>query len=319
MKILVSGGAGFIGHNVVSRLEAQGHECFILDNQTDYGVIPKHEMAALHEERKKYYQAPVHRIDLEGSHESVDWMVRHYQPEVIIHLGSFPRQKVVSVNPRWGADVMMSGTMSLLEAARTHGVRRFVYISSSMIYGDFTQEVREDAPTRPQGQYGIMKLAGEWLTRDYTRICGMEHTVIRPSAVYGPRDIEDRVVSKFLLAAMRGEKLKVKGANEMLDFTYVDDAADGIVAATLLPVAANKTYNITRSTSHTLTQAAQLAIDIVGRGEMEIQTKDAEYPSRAGLNIDLARQELGFAPRIDIEEGFKLYYEWIKDSIYKPQ
>ena len=102
-----------------------------------------------------------------------------------------------------------------------------------MVYGDFTDQVTEDAPCRPQGQYGIMKLAGEWLVRDYTRSTGMAHTIIRPSAVYGPLDVEDRVIAKFMLTAMRGGVLKVNGREETLDFTYVDDAADGIVAAAL--------------------------------------------------------------------------------------
>ena len=312
MDILVTGGAGFIGHNVVARLEQLGHSCSILDNQTDYGVVPAEEITALHEERKSLYQAPLHRIDLEGAGGNVEWMVKRYQPDVIIHMASFPRQKVVSANPRWGADVMMGGTMSLLEAAKAHGTKRFVYISSSMVYGDFTQDIGEDDPCNPIGQYGIMKLAGEWLVKDYARRGCFDYTVIRPSAVYGPRDIEDRVVSKFLTAAMRGHKLKVKGVNEMLDFTYVDDAVAGIVAAALDPNAANRTYNITRSASHTLLEAAQLAIETVGQGEIEIQDKDAEYPSRASLKIDRARDELGFIPQVDIQEGFRRYYEWLK-------
>ena len=312
MNILVTGGAGFIGHNVVARLEQLGHQCSILDNQTNYGVVPAEEMSALHEERKSLYQAPIHRIDLETNSDNVDWMVKRYAPDVIIHMASFPRQKVVSANPRWGSDVMMGGTMSLLEAAKAHGTKRFVYISSSMVYGDFTQDIGEDDPCNPIGQYGIMKLAGEWLVKDYARRGCFDYTVIRPSAVYGPRDIEDRVVSKFLTAAMRGQKLKVKGVNEMLDFTYVDDAVAGIVAAALDNNAANRTYNITRSASHTLLEAAQLAIETVGQGEIEIQDKDAEYPSRASLKIDRARDELGFIPQVDIQEGFRRYYEWLK-------
>ena len=312
MNILVTGGSGFIGHNVVSRLEQLGHSLSILDNQTDYGVVPAEEMAALHQERKQYYHANVHRIDLRDTHDSVDWIVQHYKPEVLIHLASFPRQKVVSANPRWGSDVMMGGTISLLEAAKKHKVRRFVYVSSSMVYGDFSADISEDAPCNPIGQYGIMKLAGEWLVKDYAARTGMEYTIIRPSAVYGPRDIEDRVVSKFLTAAMRDDTLKVKGENEMLDFTYVDDAVAGIVAAALDANGKNQTFNITKSASHTLLEAAQLAVDLVGLGQIQVQDKDAEYPSRASLKIDRARDLLGYIPTVDIYEGFRRYYEWLK-------
>ena len=319
MNILVTGGAGFIGHNVVSRLEKRGHRVSILDNQTTYGIVPEREMDALHAERRALYQAPIHRIGLEeNTNDNVAWMFRKYQPEVVIHMASFPRQKVVSANPRWGADVMMSGTMALLEAAKANNVKRFVYISSSMVYGDFTEDVSEDAPCNPIGQYGIMKLAGEHLVKDYHRRGCFDYTIIRPSAVYGPRDIEDRVVSKFLLAAMRNQTLKVKGAGEMLDFTFVDDAADGIVAAALDANGANNTFNITRSASHTLLDAANLAISLVGQGKVEIQDKDAEYPSRASLKIDRARELLGYIPVIDIEQGFRIYHEWLQDSIYRP-
>ena len=319
MNILVTGGAGFIGHNVVHELESQGHACSILDNETNYGIVPQEHITALHAERRTQYSAPVHRIDLANAAGNVDWMVSHYQPEVIIHMASFPRQKVVSAHPSWGASVMMVGLMQLLEAAAKNKTRRFVYISSSMVYGDFTKDISEDGACNPIGQYGIMKLAGEWLVKDYARRTGMEYVIIRPSAVYGPRDIEDRVVSKFLIAAMQGNTLKVKGEKEMLDFTYVDDAVAGIVGATLSNKTANRTYNITRSASHTLLQAAQLAIATVGGyGNIITEGKDAEYPSRASLKINRAQEDFGYEPKIDIEQGFQLYHQWLKTSIYNP-
>jgi UDP-glucose 4-epimerase len=211
---------------------------------------------------------------------------------------------------------MSEGLINLLELAKKHKVRRFVYISSSMVYGDFTDDVTEDAICKPQGQYGIMKLAGEWLVKDYTRSCNLEHTIIRPSAVYGPLDVEDRVISKFILSALRGQTLKVNGVNETLDFTYVDDAAEGIVAATLSENAINKTYNITKSHSRTLKYAAELAVKLAGKGSIEIKDKDADFPSRGSLNIAAARNDFNFDPKVDVEEGFKIYYDWIINSPY---
>jgi UDP-glucose 4-epimerase len=164
-----------------------------------------------------------------------------------------------------------------------------------------------------------MKLAGEWLVKDYARRTGMEYTIIRPSAVYGPRDIEDRVVSKFLIAAMQGKTLRVKGEHEMLDFTYVDDAVTGIIGAALSDKTASRTYNITRSASHTLLQAAELAIQTVGAGTVEVESRDAEYPSRASLKINRAREDFGYEPTVDITRGFELYHKWLKTSIYAPQ
>jgi UDP-glucose 4-epimerase len=231
-------------------------------------------------------------------------------------MASFPRQKVVNANPMQGADTMMTGLLNILESAKTHQVNRVVYISSSMVYGDFVDDVAEDAVCRPQGQYGIMKLAGEHLVKDYARRGYFDYTILRPSAVYGPLDVEDRVVSKFMLTAMRGGVLKVNGAHETLDFTYVDDAADGVVAAALVPAAANQTFNITKSHSVSLLEAARMIIEIVGKGSIELRDKDADFPSRGALNIDRAKQVLGYNPQVDVEEGFENYYGWFKNSVY---
>lgn len=316
MKILVTGGLGLIGHNVVNKLESLGHEIVIVDNKTTYGLIPPDELSYLMLERiKKIKTRNVFSADI-ADYYALDEIINDDKPEAIIHLASFPRQKVVNVNPRAGSKTMSEGLINLLELAKKHKVKRFVYISSSMVYGDFTDDVTEDAICKPQGQYGILKLAGEWLVKDYTRSCNLEHTIIRPSAVYGPLDVEDRVISKFILSALRGQTLKVNGVNETLDFTYVDDAANGIVAASLSENAVNKTYNITKSHSRTLKYAAELAVKLAGKGSIEIKDKDADFPSRGALNIDAARNDFGFDPKVDVEEGFKIYYDWIVNSPY---
>jgi nucleoside-diphosphate-sugar epimerase len=160
-----------------------------------------------------------------------------------------------------------------------------------------------------------MKLSGEWLVKDYQKH-GIDYTIFRPSAVYGPLDVEDRVISKFLLTAMRGGVLKVNGVNETLDFTYVDDAANGIVDAVLVYETKNKIYNITKSHSKTLLSAAELAVKLVGNGTIEVRDKDADFPSRGALDITAARRDFNFDPKVDIEEGFEIYYDWIKKSEY---
>lgn len=315
MKILVTGGLGLIGHKVVKKLEDLSHEIVISDTRTNYGIIPQSEIDYLISERMKYIRTEsTHRIDISNA-DNTEWLFRNYKPDAVIHLASFPRQKVVNANPALGARVMSEGLLNLLEACVKYGCLRFLYTSSSMVYGDFKDYVKEDAVCRPQGQYGIMKLAGEWLIRDYQRR-GIDHTIFRPSAVYGPLDVEDRVISKFLLTAMRGETLKVNGINETLDFTYVDDAADGIVQALLSENTKNKTYNITKSHSKTLYEAAQLAVRLAGKGQIQIRDKDADFPSRGALDITAARRDFGFDPKIDIDEGFEIYYRWLNDSPY---
>jgi nucleoside-diphosphate-sugar epimerase len=313
MKILVTGGHGLIGHNVVSKLEKLGHDVSIIDNQTNYGIIPKEELWYLLNERSKKFTSEVWLRDISNA-EQVDRTFYIEQPDIVIHMASFPRQKVVNSNPAWGSKVMSEGLLNLLEASVKYNVKKFVYISSSMVYGDFTDQVTEDAICNPQGQYGIMKLAGEWLVKDYSRKGHFNHTIIRPSAVYGPLDVEDRVIAKFMLTAMRGGTLNVNGANETLDFTYVDDAADGIVGAALNDNTVNKTYNITKSHSRTLLDAANLAVKYAGKGSINVRDKDADFPSRGALNIDAARRDFGYDPKVDVEEGFQKYYEWLSNS-----
>jgi nucleoside-diphosphate-sugar epimerase len=315
VKILVTGGAGFIGHNVVKLLEQQGHQCYVVDTFTNYGFVPKDELDYLKRERRRRINSSVHSVDI-TNRQSIDNMFMTFHPQLVIHLASFPRQKVVNANPSLASEVMTTGLINLLEASRIHKVKRFVYISSSMVYGNFTDDVREDAVCNPQGQYGIMKLAGEWLTRDYTRQGYFDHVIIRPSAVYGEWDVEDRVVSKFMLTAMRGGVLRVNGAGESLDFTYVEDAAKGIAQAAISDAAKNKTYNITKSHSYTLLDAAELAVKIAGKGTIEVKDKDADFPSRGALNIDAARRDFGYNPQVDVEEGFQRYYNWFKSSTY---
>lgn len=316
MKILVTGGLGLIGHNVAKRLSDQGHEVVITDTRTNYGIIPQAEIDYLIEERMNKIPENVKIYDYDIAGGFIHKVFDYYRFDQVIHMASFPRQKVVNANPSLGARTMMEGLLNLCEASVKYKVDKFTYISSSMVYGDFKDDVTEDYNCKPQGQYGIMKLAGEHLVKDYSRRDCFTHTIIRPSAVYGPLDVEDRVVSKFMLTAMRGDVLKVNGAQETLDFTYVEDAADGITAAALSDNTKNKTYNITKSHSWSLLDAANLAVKIAGSGSVEVRDKDPDFPSRGALNIDKARQDFNYNPKVDVEEGFHKYYEWLSQSSY---
>ena len=316
MKILVTGGCGFIGHNVVQRLQSLGHEVMIIDNETDYNIINPDELEYIMYERKKKfeYQTNIQHYNVQDS--MISMHMNMFKPDTVIHLASFPRQKVVNFNPMAGSRVMCEGLLNMLQMSVKHQVSKFVYISSSMIYGNFNDDVKEDVICNPMGQYAIMKYMGEKLVQDYSRRGLLNHTIIRPSAVYGELDVEDRVVSKFMLAALRDETLEVRGANERLDFTYVEDVVDGIVAASLSDHTENKTYNITRSKSVSLLETAELIVKIVGKGKVNVIERDHSFPSRGSLNIDAAKRDFDFNPVINIDLGFSWYYHWITNSPY---
>jgi nucleoside-diphosphate-sugar epimerase len=315
MKVLVTGGAGFIGHNVIRILEQQGHECIVIDTCSDYGFIPKEELTYLVDNRLKRINTQIRKIDIREG-QFVDTIFKTYRPDVVIHMASFPRQKVVEQNPLLASDVMSTGLINLLEASKKHSVKKFVYISSSMVYGNFEADVDETAQCSPIGQYGIMKFMGEKLVEDYSRRGCFDHVVIRPSAVYGEWDVEDRVVSKFMTKAMRGETLKVNGPDEVLDFTYVEDTAQGIVLAATKESANGNIYNITRSEQRqwNLKDAAELAIKIAGQGSLEVAPRDLSFPKRGRLNISRAIRELGYTPKINVEQGFQRYYDWYSQN-----
>ena len=315
MKVLVTGGAGFIGHNAVRILEQQGHECIVIDTCTDYGFVPKEELTYLVDNRLKRINTQIRKIDIrEGVF--VDTIFKTYRPDVIIHMASFPRQKVVEQNPVLASDVMSNGLINLLEKSKKYAVKKFVYISSSMVYGNFETDVDETAQCNPIGQYGIMKFMGEKLVEDYSRRGCFDHVVIRPSAVYGEWDVEDRVVSKFMTKAMRGETLKVNGPDEVLDFTYVEDTAMGIVLAATKESANGNIYNITRSEQRqwNLKDAAELAIKIAGKGSLEVAPRDLSFPKRGRLDISRAVRELGYTPQVNVEQGFQRYYDWYSQN-----
>ena len=322
-NILVTGGLGFIGHNVVNLLQTQGHKVVIVDNTTTYGIIPATEIDYLVKERKlKIPTALIHYADIKDQ-GTMEHIIKRHEIELVVHLASFPRQKVVNMNPTWGSQTMSEGLLSLLEASVKHGVKKFVYVSSSMVYGNFRDTyfdgIDENHECNPIGQYGIMKLAGEWLVKDYSRRHNIAHTIIRPSAVYGPLDVEDRVVSKFLLTAMRGGEIQVNGPKEELDFTFVSDAANGIASAAVSDCTDNMTYNITRGESHSLLTAAELAVRIAGRGTIQVNDRDNNFPSRGQLNITRARNDFDYQPEVTIEEGFREYYDWLSNSVYWSQ
>ena len=315
MKILVTGGVGFIGHGIVAKLEKQGHEVCVIDNFTNYGIIPEKELAPLHEERlARLKTRRIHRVDIRDYRE-VSEIFEDCRPDVVIHCAAFPRAKVVDANPTEGCAVLTSGLVNLLRACEQWQVRRFVYISSSMVYGDFELYGYEDMKCNPKGIYGILKLAGESLTRDHCDRAGIDYVILRPSAVYGPLDVEDRVVSKFLTAAMQNHEIVVHGKDELLDFTYVDDCVRGIVRAANSFNSSGRTYNITRGGSRTLLEAAEIAISVAGGGRIKLADANPSFPSRGTLSNIRAGQDFGYQGRVDIEEGFKLYHEWLRRTV----
>ena len=312
MKILVTGGAGFIGHHVVKALEVD-HDVAVIDNRETYrGMIDSQVAARLYKERTLGIKSPVFVKDIRDL-QKTNQAIFTFKPEVVIHLAAAPRAKVVDHDPVASTDTMTTALMNLLLSSSHCGARRFVYISSSMVYGNFKGDATEEDDCNPIGMYAVLKLTGEQMVKDWCSKHGMEYTIIRPSAVYGPMDIDDRVIAKFLTTAMWGGALEVAGKDEFLDFTYVTDTAEGIVKASTSAIAANQTYNISRGDSKTLLRAAEICVHIAKGGHIEIKDRNWSFPKRGTLDITKAQNDLSFYPLITLEQGLAKYYQYLKE------
>ena len=319
-KVLVTGGLGFIGSKVVEKLQKANYEVEVVDALTTYGLLDKDELEYLYNERLKLFRedTKIHKIDI-AEIDAMNAVFQQFKPDYVMHLASFPNEKLTKENPVEAAHTMCQGLATVLDNCVRHDVKKIMYTSSSMVLGSFSDDTSPDGVTEfhntnPQGSYAIWKHAGEQIVKQFAKESDLDYVIVRPSAVYGPLDNGNRVIAKFLINAMRDRTLSVHGIEEKLDFTYVDDLADGMIKSILK--GKNDTYNLTRGKSITIKDAAIAVTSTVGKGSVGIKDKDKDQPSRGTLNIDKAKTDLKFNPKIDIEKGIKLYYEWIKDSVY---
>lgn len=314
---LITGSSGFIGHNVVQMLT--GYDLFGVDNHTNYDSYDSLALSRLISARQQLLPPSFRELILDIRNVELKSRLHSIgcEPKTVIHTASYPRQHEVQNNPIDASETMISGLLNVLNSTK-HSCKKFVFISSSMVYGDYRSGASEETATNPNTLYGILKLAGENIVKNFCSINNINYTIIRPSAVYGELDVSGRLVGKFLTSAIKNEELVVKGQDEILDFTYVKDLARGIVDASLSEVTNNQTYNLTRSDGchRTILDAANLSIKLANSGTIAIATRDKSFPKRGNLSIDNARRDFAYNPTTDIETGFKKYYDWIR-SFYQ--
>lgn len=311
---MVTGGAGFLGACVTDKLVKLGFSVCVYDDFLHYGTILS--SAQLRREAHRLSQIEDRIAMVRGNVMNLVQLRRaiaEFEPAVIIHLAAMPLAKHALLDPCEAAKSLIIGTTNVLEAAKeTSAVKRICYISSSMVYGNFLQaEVDEEHPKRPLEVYGALKLAGEDLVRVLSKRYGIDFSVARPTAVYGPTDNNERVIASFLRRAMRGEPLEVRGLDAKLDFTYVTDTAEGILRIAVHPEARQQTFNISRGEARTIMEAAEIISSLVPNTRIEVRDTDLELPMRGTLDISKARQLLNFEPKISLDEGLKRYYEYL--------
>ena len=215
----------------------------------------------------------------------------------VIFLAAEPNLAAAIANPERAYKTMTLGLQNCLERYKDS---HFVYASSSMAYGEWTNEtMKETDPCTPTNIYGQLKLLGEGIVKQFHN----NWTIVRPSAVYGPFDKPSRVVNLFINKIRNREQITLQGADNLFDFTYVDDIVQGLERVVDLKPQ-NETYNITRGESHTLqTMTDMLYEKLDVKPNYIAEPKPANYPQRGALDIKKAKQELGYNPQFDLGRG----------------
>jgi nucleoside-diphosphate-sugar epimerase len=314
MKILVTGGKGFIGSKIVEMLSNDGHKVTVVDNHDTYGIMTKQELYKLYEWRTRNWKLEnVSMIPGDILDRLVCLKAFSHNPEIVIHLATYPRAKIVDEDPVLGIPKVINTTTNLLWHSSKWNIKKFVYISSSMVYGDFVDGTKEDANTKPKNIYGEAKLTGERMVKLFAKRDGLNYNIIRPSGVYGPGDMPDRVVSKFFEKAMSNKTITLHNGENKVDFTYRQDAARGIILAALSSVA-NVSFNITAGNAISLRTLAEKIIDITGSDSgIEDIGNHKLYPMRGTLDIGRAKDLLEYEPQFTLDQGLKSYYDWLQN------
>ena len=315
MNILVTGGAGFIGSHIARELLEEGHKVFIYDSFVQY-ISP---LASNYQKclETRFAGIKDHVEIIRGDTRDkmdVRSCILKTKPEIIIHMAALPLADLSNTHTEEALGTIISGTVNILDIIReVDFVKRFVYTSSSMVYGDFESEpVHEDHSKRPKDVYGGAKLAGEIMTQAYGRRFDIEYAIVRPSAVYGPTDVNLRVSQIFLENAIAGKELVLYDSGKSrLDFTFVKDCAHGIILVAHSKNAANEVFNITCGEGRSLKELADILKQYFPDLRMRIEESSQVFrPKRGALDITRARTLLGYNPRYSLEEGIREYMEY---------
>ena len=330
-KIAVVGGAGFIGHNLALALQAMGADVEVVDSlqvnnllyftsgnaeMTNRGLYVR--MINQRLDMLRLAGIPMHVQDARDYH-ALSRILSEIQPNVIVHLAAVAHANRSNKDPYSTFDHSLRTLENALDWARDH-VDQFVYYSSSMAYGNFlTDQVDEEHPLNPIGIYGALKLAGEKMVIAYQQVFGLTYTIVRPSALYGPRCVSRRVGQIFIENALQGLPLRVDGdGEEKLDFTYIDDLIQGTALAIEQPAARNEIFNLTYGSARSIRDLVGVMKSEFPDVEVQYVERDKLMPFRGTLNVDKARNLLGYAPGHPIEVGFRKYVEWYRALVAEP-
>jgi UDP-glucose 4-epimerase len=314
-RVLVTGGAGFIGAHTCAALAAAGAEAIAVDPLRTYSFsFDAHHWHGINYRREVLLRDATIAVASTENRDEMRRVMLDTKPDYILHLGALPLATVARVSADHAFESILRGTFNLVELALELGsIRKFLYVSSSMVYGDFTKTpMPETERTAPKDPYGGMKLAGEVIVQTFSRAQGLPHAIVRPSAVYGPTDMNDRIVQRFVECALWGRPLTVVDPDgTTLDFSYVKDVAQGLVKALLSPVE-NETFNITAGRGRTLRELYDLLRERFPDMPVEVAEQTDDFrPKRGALDVSKARALIGYEPEYPLERGLLEYVDYL--------
>jgi UDP-glucuronate 4-epimerase len=309
MKILVTGGAGFIGSHLVELLLAEGHTLSVIDDFNDFydpKIKRKNLQSVLDDVR-------IHAIDIRDKDAVLD-AVAEERPDAIAHLAARAGVRPSIQRPELYLSTNIYGTFHLLEAAKEYGVKRFIFASSSSVYGasNVTPFREDQVLNQTLSPYASTKLAGEQLCSNYSYLYQIKLICLRFFTVYGPRQRPDLAIHKFTDLIHRGKPIDVFGdGTARRDFTYVEDIIQGVVAAIRYEGALFDIFNLGENETIELRE-------VIARIETELGKKATinQLPPVPGdmpatyADISKARQLLGYAPTTRIQSGLRKFIEW---------
>ncbi len=326
-RIVLLGGAGFIGHSLALTLKSMGAEVTVVDSlqvnnlvalMSDSNNVPhrnlyismiQQRLDALREAKIPIYTNDV-RDYLNLSH-----LLNKLNPQAIVHLAAVAHADRSNKDPYSTFDHSLRTLENALDCAR-NSVEHFVYFSSSMVYGNFKNGlVTEDDQCEPLGIYGALKLAGEKIVIAYNQVFNLPYTIVRPSALYGPRCISRRVGQVLIENAISGTEISISGdGSDRLDFTYIQDVVNGVVKVLENENSHGQTFNLTYGSSRSIAEM----VEVLRKNFPDIAIKnlprDKLMPARGTLSVDKARKLLGYEPTFPLERGFVEYINWYRNA-----
>ena len=330
-KIVLIGGAGFIGHNLALRLQSLGANVDIIDgmqvnnllsliDNVDNLPYPELARSIISERTKLLKKANINlRVQDVRDYHALTRLLNVIKPQVIIQLAAVSHANRSNKDPYSTFDHSFRTLENSLDWARggSSNVEQFIFFSSSMVYGNFqTDQVDEKTHCEPLGIYGALKYGSEKIVIGYNQTFDLPYTIIRPSALYGERCISRRVGQIFIENSLMGKEIVMSDkGQESLDFTYINDLVDGIVRCIGNKNAINQVFNLTYGKACSIADMSEIIKKHFPNIKIRNVERDKLMPKRGTLNVDKAKDLIGYNPSWPLEKGYPQYINWYKKFI----